>query len=905
LAEIGRVEMPVDKKDLFLIDGYALIYRAYFAFIKSQLSTRSGEKTGAIFGFTSFLLRILDRYIPQYWAVVLDTQEPTFRHKLFPDYKATREKMPEELQDQLPRIREILLALRIPVLELEGYEADDIIGTLSRKGVKKGLRVVIVSGDKDFYQLVGDDVILLNPGKRNRADDWMDVKGVVEKLGVPPDKIIDLLALMGDSSDNVPGVPGIGRKTAEKLIKEFGGLSELYESIQSVSSDRMRDKLEKHQEAAFLSRELVTLDADIPVEVPLESLKRVEPDSEKVDQLFSDLEFHSLMRHRTEGVKVEEKGEYRVISSYQALETILKKATDSGRLGLDAETTALDPMEAELVGISLSVNEGEAYYIPLAHVGEKSLDKDRVLDALRPVFESRDIKKVGQNLKYDLVVLKKAGIELNGLSFDTMIASYLLEPVRKSHSLDFLAKEFLGLQMKSFSEVVDDGKTTFADVSIKEAMEYSCEDIDYTMRLASLFKGKLEEKRLYPLFRDVEIPLISVLAEMEMAGVTIDKKFFDDLSRRLGCDLKHLEDDIFKLAGEEFNINSHQQLSRILFEKLKLPKQKKTKTGYSTDSEVLARLVDRHEIPRLLLDYRELAKLSNTYVNALPAQVNLHTNRIHTSYNQVVTSTGRLSSSRPNLQNIPVRTTIGREIRKGFIPKDEDHLILSCDYSQIELRIMAHLSRDEEMIRAFEAGEDIHRQTASLVFDIPYEKVPEMLRSRAKEVNFGIIYGMGAFGLSRRLDIPVEEANAFIDDYFIRFSGVKSFIDNLISEAKERGYVTTIMGRRRYLPDIDDSRRSVREFAQRTAINSPIQGSAADIIKIAMIDIHRELRRRKLRSQMIIQVHDELVLEVPKDELDEIRVMVMEKMEQAIVLRVPVIVDVKTGSNWLECKSGS
>ena len=896
--------MPSDKKDLFLIDGYALIYRSYFAFIKNPLRTRSGENTGAIFGFTSFLMRILERYLPHYWAVVLDTQKPTFRHTLFPDYKATREKMPDELQEQIPRIREILLALRIPVLELEGYEADDIIGKLSRQGVKKGLRVVIVSGDKDFCQLVGNDVILLNPGKRNMADEWVDAKGVVEKLGVPPEKVVDLLSLMGDSSDNVPGVPGIGRKTGEKLIKEFGGLSELFESLQSVSSSRMREKLEAHKGDALVSRDLIALDADIPIEVAIENLKRVEPDREKIERVFRGLEFYSLLRDRGGHVAVGSKGNYKTISSHQELESFLRKARDSGRLGLDVETTARDPMEAELVGVSLSVNEGEAYYIPLAHVDERPLDKESAMDALKPIFESSEIEKVGQNLKYDLVVLRREGIELDGISFDTMIASYLLEPGRKSHGLDFLAQEFLGLQMKPFSEVVDGSKSTFADVSIEQAMEYSCEDVDYTIRLANLLAGMLEEKKLYPLFRDVEVPLISVLAEMEMAGVSIDKAFFGDLSRRLEGDLQHLENDIYKLAGEEFNINSHQQLSRILFETLKLPRQRKTKTGYSTDSEVLARLADQHEIPKRLLDYRELAKLKNTYVDTLPGQVNPRTNRIHTSYTQVVTSTGRLSSSRPNLQNIPVRTEIGKEIRKGFVPGGKDRSILSCDYSQIELRIMAHLSRDEEMVRAFEAGEDIHRQTAALVFGIPYDKVPGMLRSRAKEVNFGIIYGMGAYGLSRRLNLPIEEANAFIDGYFQRFSGVKSYIDGLISEAKKRGYVTTIMGRRRYLPEIDDSKRSVREFAQRTAINSPVQGSAADIIKIAMIDIHRELKRRELKSRMIIQVHDELVFEVYDDELEEVKDLAKEEMERAIILRVPVVVEVKVGSNWLECSSG-
>jgi DNA polymerase-1 len=896
--------MTGDRKQLFLIDGYALIYRSYYAFIKNPLKTGSGENTGAIFGFTSFLLRILEKYAPHYWAVVLDTQKPTFRHDLFPDYKATREKMPDELRDQIPRIREILSALNVEVLELEGYEADDIIGTLSRKGVSEGLRVVIVSGDKDFCQLVGDDVVLLNPGKRNKPDEWVDESGVVEKLGVPPERVVDLLALMGDSSDNIPGVPGVGRKTAEKLIREFGDMGRLFESIQSVSSKKMREKLEKHHEDAMLSRDLVTLEADIPIEIEIEDLDRMEPDEEKVQKIFHELEFYNLLRDRKDYTKREEDQKYTIVSSYESLVEFVEEVRVSGRLCIDTETTSLDPMEAELVGISLSVREGEAYYIPLSHGEKKPFEKEKILEILRPVLESPVIEKTGQNLKYDLQVLRNAGIRLEGVSFDTMIASYLLEPDRKSHGLDFLAQEFLGLSMTSFDDVVGTGKS-FADVSVEDAMKYSCEDVDYTLRLANLFSGMLTEKHFFPLFRDVEIPLITVLAEMEMTGVSIEREFFEDLSGRMEKDLEHLKNDIFTLAGEEFNINSHQQLSRILFDKLKLPTQKKTKTGFSTDSEVLEKLSGKHEMPRLILEYRELSKLKTTYIDALPRQVNPRTGRIHTSYNQVVTSTGRLSSSGPNLQNIPIRTSIGREIRKGFVPGGRDQLLLSCDYSQIELRILAHLSRDAEMLRAFEAGEDIHRQTAALVFGIPYDKVPDMLRSRAKEVNFGIIYGMGAFGLSRRLGIPIEEANAFIDDYFKRFSGVREYIDKLISQAEDNGYVTTIMGRRRYLPEINGPIRSVREFARRTAINSPIQGSAADIIKIAMIDISREFKRRNLSSKMIMQVHDELVFEVYSNELEEVKDLVREKMEGAIVLKVSLVVDSKTGSNWFECKEGS
>ena len=897
--------MTGNKKEFFLIDGYALIYRSYFAFIKNPLRTRTGENTGAVYGFTSFLLRIFEQYLPSYLVVALDTREPTFRHRLFPEYKATREKMPEELQDQIPRIREVLSALRIPVLEKEGYEADDIIGTLARRVAAEGLRAVIVSGDKDFCQLVEDDVLLLNPGNRNTADEWVGRERVEEKLGVPPEKVVDLLALMGDSSDNIPGVPGVGRKTAEKLIRQFGGLEDIYASIESISSKKMAAKLDDNHEKALLSRDLVTLENDIPLDIAVEDFSRREPDEEAVERLFRELEFYGFLKERKKGEKVGSDGSYSLITTCEELESFMEKAREVGRICIDVETTSVDSMEAKLVGISMALVEGKAVYVPIAHAGRKTLDLEQVLDLLRPVLESADVEKIGQNLKYDFTVLKRAGLELKALSFDTMIASYLLEPDRTGHGLDHLAREFLGLEMKSFSCVGGVRTETFADVEVDEAMAYSCEDADYTLRLANIFEGMLEEKRLYSLFEDIELPLVEVLSAMEMAGVAIDREFFDQLSHRMDGDLGRLENSIYAAAGEEFNINSHRQLSRILFDVLKLPPQRKTKTGFSTDSEVLRRLEDQHDIVRLLLDFRELSKLKNTYVDALPREINPGTGRIHTSYNQVVTSTGRLSSSGPNLQNIPVRTSIGRELRRGFVPGGEEYLLLSCDYSQIELRIMAHLSGDEEMVKAFHAGDDIHRQTAALVFGIPYEKVPAMLRSRAKEVNFGIIYGMGAFGLARRLSISIEEAAAFIEGYFHRFSGVKDYIDAMIVDARERGYVSTIMGRRRYLPDIEDKRRGVREFAQRTAINSPIQGSAADIIKIAMIDIHRELARRKLKSRMIIQVHDELVFEVHRDELDEVRELAAEKMENAITLKVPVVVDIAVGCNWLECKGGA
>ncbi|MFQ6103995.1 MAG: DNA polymerase I [Candidatus Glassbacteria bacterium] len=896
------------KNTIFLIDGYALLYRSYFAFLKNPLTTSKGENVSAIYGFLNSILKIVRDHHPDYLCLVYDTKEPTFRHEIYPEYKATREKMPEDLAEQIPKTREIAEAMGIPIVELVGYEADDVIGTLAVRALSKGLDAVIVSGDKDFYQLVQEGLMLYDPRKAGKDDEWVGTKNAHLKFGVPAEMVRDVLALMGDSSDNVPGVPGIGKKTAVKLIREHGSLDGIYDNLEKISSKSLHDKLSDNRESAFLSRDLVTIDVDLQLELDMEHLRTKAPDEARLLRIFDELEFHSLKR-RFFG-SVEATGEaievnYVLIDDMSGFQELITKISRGGLISLDLETTDLDPVKAEIVGISISMEEGKGYYIPLMHEEGANLPVDEVLSSLKPLLESAVLKKVGQNLKYDASVLAGYGINLSGIHFDTMIAAYLLDPTRRSYSLDQLVSGFLRHKMRSYDEVTGVGKKRipFTRVPVLVAKDYSCEDADYTLRLFRLLEPELREKDLFDLLQRVELPLITVLVGMERTGVSIDAPFFAELSRKMGSMMRGIEGEIYEIAGEVFNINSTKQLSEILFRKLKIPVVKRTKTGYSTDSEVLETLSREYEIARKLLDYRELSKLRSTYVDALPKQINPRTGRVHTSFNQVMTATGRLSSSEPNLQNIPVRTELGREIRKGFIPSAPERVLLTADYSQIELRIVAHVSRDENMISAFNFGADIHRQTAALVFGVSQEEVTPELRSRAKEINFGVIYGMGPFGLSRRLDIPMEEARGFIDSYFQRYSGVKAYIDKTVEEAKERGYVTTLLGRRRYLPGIHSRNRNVREFAIRTAINSPIQGTAADLIKIAMIDIHRELESLGLDAKMIIQVHDELVFDVDKSAVEDLRRIVRHKMERALELIVPVTVDIGVGDSWYSCKT--
>ncbi len=910
---------------LFLIDAYALIYRAYFAFINRPLTNAKGENTSAPFGFAHFLLRIREEYQPDYLAVVFDSGM-SHREKEYPEYKATREKMPDDLRASLVYCRRLVEGFNDPVVEMDGYEADDVIGTLAVKAQAAGLEAVIVSGDKDFYQLIGPSVFLMNPGRGGPSgvdSEWVGETNGSERLGVPPSQVIDYLALIGDSSDNVPGAPGIGPKTAIKLLEEFGTLEAILDGAEGISGKRARESLIENRELILLSKRLVTIMKDLEVDLDLERFKVHEPDAAALRDLFMELEFRTLLERFSQEADAEaqeeEELDYRLITSVEEAKALAARIRKEGFVAFDTETTSIDPNRAKIVGASFSLVPGEAYYLPFAHrkaglldldgLGESEVDNlpsltSPEMEPLRSVLEDPSIRKIGQNLKYDIVALRRAGITVRGVWFDTMVASYVLDPGRRQHSLDALALELLGHRMISYSDVAGKGRSQipFAEVGLPSACEYACEDADYALRLQERFAPELEEEAAEELFHEMEMLLVPVLADMELRGIRIDLPFFEEMSGRLRSELKLLEEDIHKEAGEEFNINSTQQLRRILFEKLELPVIKKTKTGASTDASVLEELAAQgHTLPQRLMEYRELEKLRSTYVDAFPQLVNPDTGRLHTSFNQTVAATGRLSSSDPNLQNIPIRTVLGREVRKGFVP-DEGHVFLGADYSQVELRILAHFSGDDAFVTAFREGIDVHRQTASVIFDTSIDDVTAEMRGRAKTINFATLYGQGAFSLARQLGVARDEAAAFIDQYFERFSGVRKFLDDQVEMAKDRGYVETLSGRRRHIPELQSSNWNIRQFGERVAQNTPIQGTAADLIKLAMIRIDQILSESDLSARMLLQVHDELLFEVKEDELDALREIVVAEMEGAMELAVPLTVDVGVGKSWYECK---
>lgn len=907
---------------LFLIDGYALIYRSYFALINRPLTSSRGENTSAAWGVTQFIRKILDRHEPDYLGVVMDAGTSQ-REQMYPAYKATRDKMPDDLRASLPRIRELLSAFRIPVLTLPDHEADDVIGTLAEKAVEAGLEAVIVSGDKDFYQLIRPGVCLLNPGRGGPAgveEEWVDLRNASDRLGVPPERVTDYLALIGDASDNVPGAKGIGPKTAIQLIEQFGPVEEVLARVDEIKGKRARESLQAHRDDVILSKRLVTIIRDLPIELDLEALRVSEPDYEKLHQVLTELEFYSILREigapEEEAAQVE--GDYRLVRTLEEVDALVDRARAVGVIAVDTETTSMDPLQADMVGMSIAFQPGEAFYLPFGHrsPGTPSLDLEgsaptnlpplgsEPMQRLVALLEDPRIRKIGQNLKYDLLVLRRAGVELRGIAFDTMIASYVLEPGRREHGLDALALQFLNHRTITYEELCGKGKNQvpIAECDLDRVTTYACEDVDIPLRLRDLFEDELERTQLADLFTEIEMPLVRVLADMEWAGIRIEPEFFASLGARLERELGLIREEIYKLAGGEFNIGSTPQLREVMFEKLGLPVIKRTKTGPSTDASVLEELAAQgHAFPRLLLEYRQLDKLKGTYVDALPALINPETGRIHTSFNQTVAATGRLSSSDPNLQNIPIRTELGAEIRKGFVP-EEGFVFLSADYSQIELRILAHLSGDPAFVEAFRQGADIHRQTAALVFGVSPEDVTPQMRNAAKTINFATIYGIGPFALAKQLDTSVAEARRFIDAYFERFPGVRRYLDEQIEYAREHGYVETLSRRRRYIPEIRSRDFNIRQFGERAATNAPVQGTAADIIKIAMIDIHRALNESAYRTRMLLQVHDELVFEVPHDEVDEIRELVRERMERAFTLDVPLEIAIGVGNNWYECK---
>ena len=882
---------------MFLIDGSSYIYRAFFAL--PPLSNSKGFPTNAILGFTNMILKILRDKKPDYVAVVFDAPGPTFRHEVFGNYKANRPPMPENLRPQVPHIKEVVKALRLPLLEEQGYEADDLIGAITKKIAREELETIIVSGDKDLMQLITPKVSMYDPMK----DKTFQIPEVVERFGVPPEKVTEVMGLCGDTADNIPGVPGIGEKTAARLIQEFGSIEELLKNVEKVKQTKIRENLTHFAQQARVSRELATLDTQAPVPWGLEGLKPGDPDSQKLHGIFKEMEFSRLLKDFTAEPERRE-DDYRLVLEKETFGKLLGDLKSAGAFALDLESTSLEPMRAEIVGISFSSRPHQAFYIPVGHSYSgvpDQLEKDEVLNALKPLLRDPTIRKYGQNIKYDYILLAKEGIRIRGIAGDTMVASYILNPSKHRHSLEELAREHLDRQVITYAQVAGSGakEILFSQVDVQRACRYSGEDADLTLLLANLLLPKIEEDGFGELFSQIEIPLIEVLAEMEMNGVKLNLPLLSLMSREFEAQMTGISGAIYELAGETFNINSPQQLAKILFEKLKLPGGKRTKTGYSTDIEVLTELSAEYPLPAKVLEYRSLSKLKSTYVDALPLLVNPKTGRVHSSFNQTVTATGRLSSSDPNLQNIPIRSAEGRRIREAFIPR-EGSLILSADYSQIELRILAHLSCDSSLVETFQRDEDVHAATAGEIFHVTPQQVTPDMRRLAKVINFGIIYGMSAFGLSKELAITPGVAQAYIANYFQKYHGVRDYIDQSLELARQRGYVTTLMNRRRYLPDIGSNNRSVRQFAERIAINAPIQGTAADLIKIAMIHIQRRIEKEERKTKMILQIHDELVFEVPEDEIETVKQLVKEEMEGVTKLSIPLKVDIGIGKNWAE-----
>ncbi len=887
------------RKTIYLVDGSAYIYRAYHAI--RNLSNSKGIPTNATFGFTKMLLKLMADKNPEYAGIFFDTPGPTFRHRMYSDYKANRPPMPEDLVVQLPYIKAIVDGFNLKMIEMAGFEADDLIGTISRKALSQGFSVIMVTGDKDFMQLVSDGAIIWDPMK----DHLTDTESIQQSFGVLPSQMIDIMGLSGDTSDNIPGVHGIGPKTAAALIRQFGSIPLLYERIHQVSQQKQREKLLQQKEQALLSRDLVTIDTQAPIDFIPDAFRVTNVKDDALAAIYQELEFKQLQHKKVIQQDLSKKS-YRMITRMEELHDLTKQLEAAGRFSLDTETTSLDPMQAKLVGISISYRTDEAFYIPVGHTdtdGVVQLPIGKVLQTLQPLLGNPNIQKVGQNIKYDWIVLQQHGIRLEGVFFDTMLASYLIDPSKRAHGLDQIALDFLDHKMISYEEVAGKGKAaiSFADVPLEKASVYACEDADITLKAFHVLSPMLEEFGLRSLFEKVEMPLVRVLMKMEMQGICVNKDKLRELSKSFETRLDRIEEDIYRLAGETFNIKSSQQLGAILFDKLGLPVQKKTKkkTGYSTDVEVLTFLAERHELPALVLKHRTLAKLKSTYADALIELINPESNRLHTSFNQTITATGRLSSSEPNLQNIPVRDDDGREIRSAFIPR-EGWKLVSADYSQIELRILAHYAEDPILIEAFQNDEDIHTRTASEVFEMLPSFITPEIRRQAKAINFGIVYGMSPFGLSRALGISQKMAKTYIDHYFSRYKGVKQFIDRTIEATRKSGRTTTLLDRIRLLPDINSSNQNLRQFAERIAINTPIQGTAADLIKLAMINVSAAFEEQGFRTAMILSVHDELVFEVPTEELAAVQKSVKTVMEEVWRLRVPLKVNIACGENWAE-----
>jgi len=957
--------MSENNKKLFLLDAFALIYRAYFAFSNNHRINSKGVNTSAVLGFTNTLLEVLKKEKPSHIAVVFDTSEPTVRHVEFAEYKAHREAMPEDLSASIPYIIKLIEGFNIPVLYSNGYEADDVIGTLAKKAEQHGFTTYMMTPDKDYGQLVSEHIFMYKPARLGNGIEIMGVPEVCKKWDIQNvNQLIDILGLMGDKVDNIPGIPGVGEKTAIQLIKDFGSIENLIQNTDKLKG-KLKEKVIEHKDKAIQSKWLATIICDVPIEFDEKALELEEPNKEVLKDLFNELEFRRLAEQmgiaspspaKAEGEDVpvakksapkksnpdqtdmfaaeenevlvaeqelsemhEETAQtepsntsflkidtvphtYHLVDTKEKRERLIAELSSQPAICFDTETTGLDVNQAELVGMSFAYRTSEAYYIPCPENFEHA---QQLVNEFKSLFENENITKIGQNIKYDLSILKRYHIEIKGKLFDTMVAHFLIQPDMR-HNMNVLAETYLNYSPVSIETLIGKkGKEQISmrSVPIEDIKEYAAEDADITMQLKNIFEPMLDKAHARKLFDEIEIPLIPVLADMEAEGIALDKNALNELSVALTKDIAVIESEIQQLAGTSFNVSSPKQVGEILFEVLKIvEKPKKTKTGqYATGEEVLVKLVGKHDIIGKILDYRELVKLKNTYVDSLPQLINPLTGRIHTSYNQVVAVTGRLSSDNPNLQNIPIRTERGREIRKAFTPRNENYTLLSADYSQIELRIIAELSKDAGMIEAFASGQDIHKATAAKVYNVSLEEVTSDMRRNAKMVNFGIIYGISAFGLSERLNIPRKEAATIIENYFQKYPRIKAYMDESIAIAKEKGYVETIMGRRRYLRDINSSNHTVRGFAERNAINAPIQGSAADMIKIAMINIHKDFKAQNLKSKMLLQVHDELVFDAHLEELNIVKSIVENRMKHAIpTLSVPMEVGMGTGKNWLE-----
>lgn len=949
--------VPLMAKRLFLLDGMALAYRAYFSMIRTPLINSKGVNTSAIFGFVNTLNKLIDDEKPDFIAVAFDTSEPTFRHKQFPDYKATREAMPDDLRPQIDKIKEVISAYNIPMIESHGYEADDIIGTLVKRAEKEGVVSFMVTSDKDYMQLINKNIMMYKParsvlGQKVAEIEVIGPEGVVEKFGVGPEKVTDILALMGDKVDNVPGVKGIGEKTASALIQEYGSIENLYDNIDKITKPKLKENLVTYKADAFMSKELATIHTSMPLKIDFHTLTYSEKNVSLLEKMFTEFEFKSLLKKllgsteqsvSIQAVSVEETPQaeqtpgftspmqdiktyphkYYTIRTDAEFKRLCKKLKSTDEFAFDTETTSENSMNAKLVGLSFCYDEGEAFYAPLmfAEQGDSDLfgkpvtqkgkadekmpelTTEVVLKELKSVLEDKKTRKVGQNIKYDMLVMKNHGIELKNVGFDTMIAAYVLKP-ESSYKMDSLSEQYLNYKCVPITELIGAGKAntqiTMDAVPYQTASDYAAEDADVTLRLYHRIEYELKKISLDTLCSDIEFPLIEVLADMEFTGVRVDTQILGDINEELKKAEIRLEAEIYKLAEVKFNINSTKQLADVLFNKLQLAAKRKIKTGFSTDTKVLEELRNEHPIALKLLDYRTVTKLRSTYTEGLLEIINQRTGKIHTSYNQTVAATGRLSSANPNLQNIPIRTEIGRSLRKAFVPDKKGNIILSADYSQIELRIMAHLSGDENMIKAFEKKHDIHTETAAKVFKVKQDKVDANMRRKAKEVNFGLIYGIQAFGLASRLNIDQREARDIIQSYFANFPTINAWLEKTREFARKKGYTETLAGRRRYLPNINNHNSVVRQRDERVAINMPVQGTAADMIKIAMINIYNEFNKKKLKSKMILQVHDELVFDCEKSELETVKKIVQNKMKNALKLNVPIEVEMGEGINWYE-----